>query len=88
MQSSAQLNDQLVKKNVELADLRNKLVELEKISNQNEILRQENHNLNESLRKKHSELSEAADKAYFLEKKVRELEASSEKSPKLIHLSQ
>lgn len=40
------------------------------------------------MRKKHAELTEAADKSYFLEKKVRELEASGEKSPKMIHLSQ
>lgn len=51
------------------------------------MLRQENAHLTESLRKKHNELTEATDKIYFLEKKVRELEAFSDKSPKLAHLS-
>jgi chromosome segregation ATPase len=88
VQTSSQLNDQLAKKNAELADLRSKLVELEKTINQNEVLRQENIQLNESLRKKHSELSEAADKAYFLEKRVRELEGTSDKSPKVVQLAQ
>ena len=44
--------------------------------------------MSESLRKKHLELSEAVDKAYFLEKKVRELESMTDKSPKLANLAQ
>jgi hypothetical protein len=51
------------------------------------VLRQENAHLTESLRKKHNDLTEATDKIYFLEKKVRELEAVSDKSPKWVHLS-
>jgi hypothetical protein len=63
-------------------------VDLEKTSNQNEVLRQENINLNDALRKKHVELAESSDKIYLLEKKVRELETLSDNSPKLAQLAQ
>lgn len=46
------------------------------MTNQNEALKQENAHLTESLRKKHTELTEVVDKAYFLEKQLREIESS------------
>lgn len=66
MQDSSQLNELLRKKNDETHQLEEKIVELEKFRNQNEILKQENAHLIESMRKKHAEVSDATDKVYLL----------------------